>query len=184
MLSETSPRSCVLPLCISHCWRPSLSGQSGVSSETSASMLECPRENSSPGQGAMDGRRPSSITAPSPFLKLKAVCLVSFFVKYYRSISRWMVTSAQLSCCGPRWLIRWRTTRWGSHQVFNSSQRGLKFPLCSANEKIGSSIVLKACSRIEKANITTQNCCQSSSQIFGFFFSFFYEAYASQGARS
>lgn len=79
MLSETSPRSCVLPLCISHCWEPSLSGQSGVSSETSASLLECPRENSSPGQGAMDGCRPSSITAPSPFLKLKAICLVSFF---------------------------------------------------------------------------------------------------------
>lgn len=76
MLSETSPRSCVLPLCISHCWRPSLSGQSSVSSETSASLLECPRENSSPGQGAMDGHRPSSITAPWPFLKLKAVCLV------------------------------------------------------------------------------------------------------------
>lgn len=77
MLSEASSRSCVLPLCISHCWRPSLSGQSSVSSETSASLLECPRENSSPGQGAMDVRRSSSITAPSPFLTIKAVCLVS-----------------------------------------------------------------------------------------------------------
>lgn len=77
MLSEASPWSSVLLLCISHCWRPSLSGQSSVSSETSASLLECPRENSSPGQGAMDGRRSSSITAPSPFLTIKAVCLVS-----------------------------------------------------------------------------------------------------------
>lgn len=77
MLSEASPRSCVLPLCISHCWRPSLSGQSSVSSETSASLLECPRENSRPGQGAVDGRRPSSMTAPSPFLTIKAVCLAS-----------------------------------------------------------------------------------------------------------
>lgn len=88
MLSETSPRSCVLPLCISHCWRPNLSGQSGVSSETSASLLECPRENSSPSREATDGRRPSSITAPSPSLKLKALCLVSSsFDKYQMSIS-------------------------------------------------------------------------------------------------
>lgn len=83
MLSETSPRSCVLPLCISHCWRPSLSGQSGVSSETSASLLECSRENSRPGQGAMDGHRPSSITAPSPVLKLKAVCPVLYLCFFF-----------------------------------------------------------------------------------------------------
>lgn len=69
MLSEPSPRSCVLPLCISHCWRPSLSGQSGVSSETSASLLECPRGKPSPGQGAKDVARPSSMTPPSPSLK-------------------------------------------------------------------------------------------------------------------
>lgn len=62
MLSETLPQCCVLLLCISHCWRPSLSGRSSVSPETSASLLECPRGNSSPRQGAMDGQRPSPST--------------------------------------------------------------------------------------------------------------------------
>ena len=52
MLSETLPRCCVLLLCISHCWRPSLSGRSSVSSETSASPLECPRGNSTPEAGS------------------------------------------------------------------------------------------------------------------------------------
>lgn len=40
---------CVLLLCMSHCWRPSLSGQSRVSPETPASLLECPGGNSAPG---------------------------------------------------------------------------------------------------------------------------------------
>lgn len=81
MLSETLPRCCVPPLCISHCWRPSLSGQSGVSSETSASPLECPRGNSSPRQGAMDGRTVwSSAVVPPPLLEAKAI------------IEMWMVT--------------------------------------------------------------------------------------------
>lgn len=42
---------CVLLLCMSHCWRPSLSGQSRVSPETPASLLECPGGNSAPGGG-------------------------------------------------------------------------------------------------------------------------------------
>lgn len=52
MLSETLPQCCVLLLCISHCWRPSLSGQSSVSTETSASQLECPKGNSNPKAGS------------------------------------------------------------------------------------------------------------------------------------
>lgn len=74
MLSETLPQCCVLLLCISHCWRPSLSGQSSVSPETSASLLECPRGNSTPRQGAMDGRTPSTSTLiPSPGLRVRTV---------------------------------------------------------------------------------------------------------------
>lgn len=102
MLSETSPRSCVLPLCISHCWRPSLSGQSSVSSETSVSLLECPRGNPSPGQGARDVQRPSSITLPSPFLKFKAVSPVS--IKQALGGHRMLLAYANVSpiCfCGP-----------------------------------------------------------------------------------
>lgn len=84
MLSETLPQCYVPLLCISHCWRPSLSGQSSVSSETSDSLLECPRGNSSPRQGAMDGRTHSSSTAiPSPCLQAKSI---------QRDCTIWLVT--------------------------------------------------------------------------------------------
>lgn len=52
MLSETLPQCCVLLLCISHCWRPSLSAQSSVSSETSDLSVGMPERKFRPEAGS------------------------------------------------------------------------------------------------------------------------------------
>lgn len=62
MLSKSLPQCCVLLLCISHCFRPSLSRESSVSPETPASLLECPGGNSTPRRAAVDGHTPSPST--------------------------------------------------------------------------------------------------------------------------
>lgn len=69
--------------------------------------------------------------------------------------------------------------------VLSASQRTPSFAslVLQKRKKKGSRIVLKASSRFEKANITTQKRCQSSRQIFGcfFVFCFFYETYRGPG---
>lgn len=167
MRSETSPRSCVPPLCIGHCRRPSLSGQSGVSSETSASLLECPRENSSPGQGAMDGRRPSPITAPSPFLQLKAVCRVSGGVgggfgrlqKHFRQQNtKYLPGEDRQAASKPAYFIQ--------YSFISTICVNLGGDRCAPKIKKNSvSHCPKVSSPTAKATIPTQKHCQSSSQI-------------------